>query len=68
MSQPSSNSGLRTLTVVIAAVIGLFLLVGGIWLTVLGGSIYYVIAGLALLVLHGYYASVRQLHIGCMPH
>ncbi|APV34518.1 glucose/quinate/shikimate family membrane-bound PQQ-dependent dehydrogenase [Acinetobacter soli] len=50
MSQPSSNSGLRTLTVVIAAVIGLFLLVGGIWLTVLGGSIYYVIAGLALLV------------------
>lgn len=50
MSQPSSNSGLRTLTVVIAAVIGLFLLVGGIWLTVLGGSFYYVIAGLALLI------------------
>lgn len=50
MSQPSSNSGLRTLTVVIAAVIGLFLLVGGIWLTALGGSFYYVIAGLALLI------------------
>lgn len=49
MTNPSSKSGLRTLTVIIAAIIGLILLAGGIWLAVLGGSIYYVIAGVALL-------------------
>jgi len=32
MNQSASKSGLRTLTVVIIALIALFLLVGGIWL------------------------------------
>ncbi|WP_455926209.1 glucose/quinate/shikimate family membrane-bound PQQ-dependent dehydrogenase [Pseudomonas putida] len=49
MNTPATASGLRTFTVIVAAVIGLILLVGGGWLTALGGSFYYVIAGLALL-------------------
>ena len=38
MNSPSSASGFRTLTVVIAAVAGLVLFAGGIYLAVLGGS------------------------------
>jgi quinoprotein glucose dehydrogenase len=44
MQTPSS--GLRTLTVVIAIVFGVVLLGGGVWLAVLGGSWYYIIAGI----------------------
>lgn len=50
MNNPSSASGFRTFTIVIAVVLGLFLLIGGIWLAVLGGSWYYIIAGLFFLV------------------
>ncbi|OTG63169.1 glucose/quinate/shikimate family membrane-bound PQQ-dependent dehydrogenase [Acinetobacter silvestris] len=46
MNSPSSASGFRTFTVIVAVIIGLILLVGGIWLAVLGGSWYYIIAGL----------------------
>jgi quinoprotein glucose dehydrogenase len=38
------------LTVVFAALSGLYLLVGGVWLVVSGGSPYYVIAGIVMLV------------------
>ncbi|PXW26358.1 glucose/quinate/shikimate family membrane-bound PQQ-dependent dehydrogenase [Paraburkholderia caballeronis] len=46
----SSNSVVRWITLVFAALSGLYLLLGGIWLSAIGGSVYYVIAGLALLV------------------
>ncbi|HCK31518.1 MAG TPA: membrane-bound PQQ-dependent dehydrogenase, glucose/quinate/shikimate family, partial [Acinetobacter ursingii] len=50
MTQPSSHSGLRTFTVIIAMVFGLVLLAGGLWLTFLGGSFYYVVIGLLFIV------------------
>lgn len=43
MSTPSSGSGLKTFTAVIAVIFGLVLLIGGIYLAVLGGSWYYII-------------------------
>ena len=46
MSTPSSGSGLKTFTAVIAVIFGLVLLIGGVYLAVLGGSWYYIIAGL----------------------
>jgi quinoprotein glucose dehydrogenase len=39
----------RTIFSVIVAILGLWLLVFGAWLAVIGGSIYYVLAGIALL-------------------
>ncbi|WP_343595337.1 glucose/quinate/shikimate family membrane-bound PQQ-dependent dehydrogenase [Acinetobacter sp.] len=50
MTQPSQSSGIRTFTAIVLAVIGLILLGGGLWLGILGGSIYYVITGILLLV------------------
>ncbi|WP_372403467.1 glucose/quinate/shikimate family membrane-bound PQQ-dependent dehydrogenase [Acinetobacter piscicola] len=50
MSTPSSGSVLKTIAAVIAAIFGLILLIGGIYLAVLGGSWYYIIAGLFFLV------------------
>lgn len=38
-----------TLTALFAAFCGLYLLIGGAWLVVLGGSRYYPIAGLVML-------------------
>jgi len=46
MSTPSSGSALKTVLAVIAIIFGLVLLIGGIYLAVLGGSWYYIIAGL----------------------
>ena len=46
MSTPSSDSALKTVLAVIAIIFGLLLLIGGIYLAVLGGSWYYIIAGL----------------------
>ena len=46
MGTPSSGSGFKTFTAGIAALFGLILLIGGIYLAVLGGSWYYIIAGL----------------------
>ncbi|WP_368565662.1 outer membrane protein assembly factor BamB family protein, partial [Acinetobacter bereziniae] len=40
------SSGFRTFTIAIAVVFGLVLLIGGIWLAALGGSWYYIIAGI----------------------
>jgi quinoprotein glucose dehydrogenase len=39
-----------TILAIVMAIIGIVLTVGGIWLAVLGGSIYYLIAGVAMLV------------------
>ena len=50
MSALSQGSGFRRLTAIIAAVLALALLGGGIWLVALGGSAYYLLIGLALLV------------------
>lgn len=36
-------------TSIVLAVVGLYLTIGGLWLAILGGSLYYVIAGVALL-------------------
>ena len=46
MSTPASGSVLKTILAVVAAIIGLVLLIGGIYLAVLGGSWYYIIAGI----------------------
>lgn len=50
MNTLSKGSGFRRFTAVITALIALFLLVGGIWLSAIGGSFYYVITGVALLI------------------
>ena len=42
-----------TITAGVFALIGLYLLAGGVWLTALGGSPYYLIAGVAMLVTAG---------------
>ncbi len=49
MTNPSSRSGFRTLIVAISAIFGLFLLIGGIYLATLGGSLYYIFAGILFL-------------------
>ncbi|WP_264784284.1 LPXTG cell wall anchor domain-containing protein, partial [Gluconacetobacter azotocaptans] len=59
----NSSQGLRpvvVLTAVVCALIGLYLLAGGVWLTALGGSAYYVVAGLMLLVTAGLLFRRRQ--------
>lgn len=50
MSAQEKGSGLRVFTVVITTIFSLVLLIGGIWLASLGGSLYYVIAGIVLLI------------------
>ncbi|MCH4247473.1 MAG: glucose/quinate/shikimate family membrane-bound PQQ-dependent dehydrogenase [Acinetobacter populi] len=50
MDQPIEKSGIRLFTVFILAVFGVVLLGGGIYLATLGGSWYYIITGLILLV------------------
>src|SRR5690606_13112721 len=46
MNTSSSGSVLKTILAVIAVVFGIGLLIGGIYLAVLGGSWYYIIAGI----------------------
>ena len=50
MSTPASGSVLKTILAVVAAIFGLVLLIGGIYLAVLGGSWYYIIAGIFFIV------------------
>ncbi|WP_213878955.1 glucose/quinate/shikimate family membrane-bound PQQ-dependent dehydrogenase [Pseudomonas sp. dw_358] len=50
MHDLSKASGLRRFTAIIAGIIALLMLAGGIWLATLGGSLYYLILGVALLV------------------
>uniref|UniRef100_UPI0035C77B6F transketolase C-terminal domain-containing protein n=1 Tax=Serratia quinivorans TaxID=137545 RepID=UPI0035C77B6F len=50
MQNKASLSPLIIITALFAALSGLYLLGGGIWLAKLGGSLYYIIAGLVLLV------------------
>lgn len=49
---PSSSSAriIPTITGVVYAVLGLVLACGGVWLAALGGSLYYVVAGLGILI------------------
>jgi quinoprotein glucose dehydrogenase len=51
MNTFTTHSGLRRFTAIVAAIFALFLLIGGIWLAVLGGSFYYVITGAVLLII-----------------
>ncbi|MDU2732269.1 MAG: glucose/quinate/shikimate family membrane-bound PQQ-dependent dehydrogenase [Mixta calida] len=46
----SSSRFIRFLTVLFAALCGAYLLVGGLWLSTIGGSWYYIISGIAMLV------------------
>ncbi|MED5524253.1 MAG: glucose/quinate/shikimate family membrane-bound PQQ-dependent dehydrogenase [Pseudomonadota bacterium] len=48
-SNESNSSLLVTLTVIFAALTGLYLFAGGIWLIAIGGSWYYLIAGILML-------------------
>ncbi|CAI2456752.1 MULTISPECIES: glucose/quinate/shikimate family membrane-bound PQQ-dependent dehydrogenase [Serratia] len=50
MQNKASSSPLIIITALFAALSGLYLLGGGIWLAKLGGSLYYIIAGLVLLI------------------
>jgi quinoprotein glucose dehydrogenase len=50
MTIPEQTSGLRKFTVLLLAVIGVILLGGGIYLTGLGGSSYYILTGLLFLI------------------
>ncbi|GAA3884887.1 glucose/quinate/shikimate family membrane-bound PQQ-dependent dehydrogenase [Gibbsiella dentisursi] len=45
----SSSRVIRFLTVLFAILSGAYLLVGGIWLSAIGGSVYYIISGVLLL-------------------
>ncbi|MDN4053364.1 glucose/quinate/shikimate family membrane-bound PQQ-dependent dehydrogenase [Massilia sp. YIM B02763] len=50
MSTPSTSQGLvRIVNLLFTALTGLYLLAGGAWLVAIGGSAYYVVAGVALL-------------------
>ncbi|MGD8163212.1 glucose/quinate/shikimate family membrane-bound PQQ-dependent dehydrogenase [Pantoea sp. FN0307] len=52
MGKDSSSSlrVIRLLTVLFAVLCGAYLLIGGLWLSTIGGSWYYVISGIAMLV------------------
>ncbi|OUY07410.1 glucose/quinate/shikimate family membrane-bound PQQ-dependent dehydrogenase [Acinetobacter populi] len=60
MDQPVEKSGIRLFTVFILAVFGVVLLGGGIYLATLGGSWYYIITGLILL-LSAYFLMRRSI-------
>jgi Glucose dehydrogenase len=60
MSNPSTGTGMRTFTVVVMAIFALVLLIGGIWLAVLGGSWYYIIAGLLMLASAIYLRKIQN--------
>ncbi|MGN6482343.1 membrane-bound PQQ-dependent dehydrogenase, glucose/quinate/shikimate family [Luteibacter sp.] len=50
MSSTYSSRRPPRISGVVFVLLGLFLAAGGLWLTVLGGSLYYLVAGLAILV------------------
>ena len=50
---------LLTLTAVVVSIMGVALLAGGVWLAALGGSLYYLIAGVTLLVT-GWLLAIRR--------
>lgn len=58
---------LVTLTALFAAFCGLYLLIGGAWLVVLGGSWYYPIAGLVMLGVTVMLFRASALLCGCTP-
>ncbi|GAA5002890.1 glucose/quinate/shikimate family membrane-bound PQQ-dependent dehydrogenase [Acinetobacter puyangensis] len=60
MDQPAQRSGIRLFTVFILALFGVVLLGGGIYLATLGGSWYYIITGLILL-LSAYFLMRRSI-------
>lgn len=50
MGKSTSSSVIRLLSVLFAALTGLYLLIGGVWLSAVGGTPYYVITGIVMLV------------------
>ena len=60
MDIAAKRSPLLTVTGIVYAVIGLALTGGGIWLAVLGGSVFYVVAGLGILVTGGLLLARRR--------
>ncbi|KAA8732753.1 glucose/quinate/shikimate family membrane-bound PQQ-dependent dehydrogenase [Acinetobacter qingfengensis] len=50
MTFPEKASGLRKITVILIALFGAVLLGGGVYLAILGGSWYYIVTGIILLV------------------
>ncbi|HBT14670.1 MAG TPA: hypothetical protein DEA88_15920, partial [Erwinia persicina] len=48
--QSKASRILILLTAIFATLSGLYLLIGGIWLAKLGGSLYYIIAGVVMLI------------------
>jgi quinoprotein glucose dehydrogenase len=48
-NESSSSRVIRFLTILFAVLCGAYLLIGGIWLSTIGGSWYYVISGIAML-------------------
>ncbi|HAK14283.1 MAG TPA: membrane-bound PQQ-dependent dehydrogenase, glucose/quinate/shikimate family, partial [Acinetobacter radioresistens] len=50
MNRASSRSKMNLITVFIFTIIGIGLLIGGIWLAAIGGSIYYIIAAVLMLL------------------
>ncbi len=68
MSTAYARSGLTTFCAALAAIFGLILLIGGIYLAVLGGSWYYIIAGLMFLataaLLHKLHSTALLVYAG----
>ncbi|WP_347556925.1 glucose/quinate/shikimate family membrane-bound PQQ-dependent dehydrogenase [Robbsia sp. KACC 23696] len=54
----------RLLSVVFAVLTGLYLLVGGVWLSMIGGSLYYAITGVVMLVVAAMLAKRRGAALG----
>lgn len=50
MQKRGSSDVIRLLSVLFAALSGLYLLVGGAWLSTIGGTLYYAVTGLVMLV------------------
>jgi len=50
MNRASSRSKMNLITVFIFTIIGIGLLIGGIWLAAIGGSVYYIIAAILMLL------------------
>ena len=68
MNTSSSGSVLKTILAVIAAVFGIGLLIGGIYLAVLGGSWYYIIAGILFIATAVLCINEKVLHSLFMPY
>lgn len=62
--EPSRGSVWQVITLAILLLASVFLLVGGIWLAALGGSLYYAITGIILLIVTILYKKRSPLSVG----